>query len=101
MWGDLCFYLVEELSTVNAGLKETQISFHPVEVGYFDTTPWSQDEAGFDGTWSVYPYFESKPDFGDLDVMIGLDSQRRELPPVREAADIITESGRRLGAVAS
>ena len=28
----------------------------------------------------VYPYFESKPDFGDLDVMIGLDSQIRELP---------------------
>ena len=24
-----------------------------------DTTPWGADEAGFDGTWSVYPYFES------------------------------------------
>lgn len=44
-----------------AGLRVLDISDpeNPVEVGHFDTTPWSADEAGFDGTWSVYPYFES------------------------------------------
>ena len=44
-----------------AGLRVLDITDpeHPVEVGHFDTTPWSNDESGFDGTWSVYPYFES------------------------------------------
>ena len=44
-----------------AGLRVLDISDpeNPVEVGHFDTTPWSADESGFDGTWSVYPYFES------------------------------------------
>ncbi len=32
---------------------------NPVEVGFFDTTPTGLNEAGFDGTWSSYPYFES------------------------------------------
>ncbi len=32
---------------------------HPVEVGFFDTTPKNRNVAGFDGTWSSYPYFES------------------------------------------
>ena len=31
----------------------------PVEVGFFDTTPYGTDESGFNGTWSSYPYFES------------------------------------------
>jgi choice-of-anchor B domain-containing protein len=31
----------------------------PVEVGFFDTTPMNLNVAGFDGTWSSYPYFES------------------------------------------
>ncbi len=31
---------------------------NPVEVGYFDTYPPSND-AGFDGAWSVYPFFPS------------------------------------------
>lgn len=31
----------------------------PVEVGFFDTTPGNLNVAGFDGTWSSYPYFES------------------------------------------
>ena len=44
-----------------AGLRVLDISDpeSPVEVGHFDTTPWSDDAAGFDGTWSVYPYFDS------------------------------------------
>ena len=44
-----------------AGLRVLDISDpgNPVEVGHFDTTPWSADASGFDGTWSVYPYFES------------------------------------------
>jgi len=32
---------------------------NPVEIGYFDTTPNNLNVAGFDGTWSSYPYFES------------------------------------------
>jgi len=28
-------------------------------VGFFDTTPMNLNVAGFDGTWSSYPYFES------------------------------------------
>jgi len=49
------------LSNNRAGLRVLDISDpeNPVEVGSFDTTPWSEDTAGFDGTWSVYPYFES------------------------------------------
>ena len=49
------------MSNNRAGLRVLDISDpeNPVELGYFDTTPWSDDESGFDGTWSVYPYFES------------------------------------------
>lgn len=32
---------------------------NPVEVGFFDTTPNNLNVAGFDGTWSSFPYFES------------------------------------------
>ena len=31
----------------------------PVEIGFFDTTPNGKNVAGFDGTWSSYPYFNS------------------------------------------
>ncbi|MCY4400709.1 MAG: choice-of-anchor B family protein [Gemmatimonadetes bacterium] len=49
------------MSNNRAGLRVLDISDpeNPFEIGHFDTTPWSADEAGFDGTWSVYPYFES------------------------------------------
>ena len=49
------------MSNNRAGLRVIDVSDpeNPVEIGYFDTTPWSEDAAGFDGTWSVYPYFES------------------------------------------
>ena len=49
------------MSNNRAGLRVLDISDpeNPAELGYFDTTPWSEDAAGFDGTWSVYPYFES------------------------------------------
>lgn len=44
-----------------SGLRIVDISdpANPVEVGFFDTTPWGNDTAGFDGTWSSYPYFGS------------------------------------------
>lgn len=45
-----------------SGLRILDISdpLHPVEVGYFDTTPFPFDEAGTDyGSWSNYPYFKS------------------------------------------
>ena len=44
-----------------SGLRIIDVSSpeDPIEIGYFDTTPHGTDEAGFDGTWSSYPYFES------------------------------------------
>ncbi|WP_420637398.1 choice-of-anchor B family protein [Candidatus Palauibacter sp.] len=49
------------MSNNRAGLRVLDISDpeNPAEAGSFDTTPWSEDSAGFDGTWSVYPYFAS------------------------------------------
>ena len=49
------------MSNNRAGLRVLDITDpeNPTEAGSFDTTPWSEDAAGFDGTWSVYPYFES------------------------------------------
>ncbi len=49
------------MSNNRSGLRVVDIRDpeNPVEIGFFDTTPWSEDSAGFDGTWSVYPYFES------------------------------------------
>jgi len=31
----------------------------PVEVGYFDTTPYDGDPPGFVGAWTAFPYFDS------------------------------------------
>ncbi len=31
----------------------------PVEVGYFDTTPYEGDPPGFVGAWTAFPYFDS------------------------------------------
>ncbi|MBO6575202.1 MAG: choice-of-anchor B family protein [Rhodothermales bacterium] len=44
-----------------SGLRIVDISDpeNPVEVGHFDTTPYGNDKAGFNGTWSSYPYFGS------------------------------------------
>ena len=44
-----------------AGLRVLDISNveNPVEVGYFDTVPWGEDQPGFAGSWSNYPFFES------------------------------------------
>jgi choice-of-anchor B domain-containing protein len=48
-------------SNYNGGLRVLDISnpLNPVEVGYFDTVPWSPNSPGFDGSWSNYPYFKS------------------------------------------
>jgi Zn/Cd-binding protein ZinT len=29
------------------------------EIGYFDTNPNNNNNANFNGAWSIYPYFES------------------------------------------
>lgn len=44
-----------------AGMRVIDISDprNPVEVGFFDTTPYEGDPAGFAGAWTVYPFFES------------------------------------------
>ena len=48
-------------SNYSSGLRILDISDpeNPVEVGYFDVNPVGDNEAGFNGTWSNYPYFES------------------------------------------
>lgn len=48
-------------SNYSSGLRILDISDpgNPVEVGYFDVNPVGNNEAGFNGTWSNYPYFES------------------------------------------
>lgn len=44
-----------------AGLRVIDVSdpTNPVEVGYFDTVPFGEDQAGFAGAWSNFPYFKS------------------------------------------
>ena len=32
---------------------------NPVEVGYFDTVPFGENQPGFAGSWSNFPYFKS------------------------------------------
>jgi len=48
-------------SNYQAGLRIIDVSDpeNPVEVGHFDTVPFGEDEAGFGGSWSNYPYFKS------------------------------------------
>jgi len=45
----------------SSGLRIIDVSSpeDPREIGFFDTTPYGNNEAGFNGTWSSYPYFES------------------------------------------
>ncbi|MGH7500256.1 MAG: choice-of-anchor B family protein [Longimicrobiales bacterium] len=52
-------YLYE--SNYVSGLRILDISDprNPVEVGFFDTVPWGPDKAGFNGSWSNYPFFPS------------------------------------------
>jgi choice-of-anchor B domain-containing protein len=44
-----------------AGLRVVDISepTAPVEVGYFDTTPYGDNPPGFNGAWTAYPFFDS------------------------------------------
>ncbi|MGM0547027.1 MAG: choice-of-anchor B family protein [Bacteroidota bacterium] len=44
-----------------SGLQVVDISNpeNPEKVGFFDTEPFGEDEPGFAGTWSNYPYFDS------------------------------------------
>lgn len=44
-----------------AGLRVVDISDpeHPVEVGFFDTTPYEGNPPGFNGAWTAFPFFES------------------------------------------
>ena len=44
-----------------AGMRVVDISDPeaPVEVGFFDTTPYGLNPAGFQGAWTAFPFFES------------------------------------------
>jgi len=44
-----------------AGMRLVDISdpLTPVEVGFFDTTPYEGNPPGFNGAWTAYPYFAS------------------------------------------
>jgi choice-of-anchor B domain-containing protein len=48
-------------SNYQAGLRILDITDpeNPLEVGHFDTVPFGEDEAGFGGSWSNYPFFKS------------------------------------------
>jgi len=48
-------------SNYNAGLRILDVSdpAEPKEVAHFDTEPFGDNAAGFNGTWSNYPYFKS------------------------------------------
>lgn len=45
-----------------AGLRVVDISDpeQPVEIGYFDTTPYEGNPPGFGGAWTAFPFFESE-----------------------------------------
>ncbi len=44
-----------------AGMRVVDITNpkEPVEIGFFDTTPYDGNPPGFSGAWTVYPFFES------------------------------------------
>lgn len=44
-----------------AGLRILDVSdpVNPREVGFFDTVPFGENQAGFAGSWSNYPFFKS------------------------------------------
>jgi choice-of-anchor B domain-containing protein len=48
-------------SNYASGLRILDISDvkNPREVGFFDTVPWGDNNPGFTGSWSNYPYFKS------------------------------------------
>jgi choice-of-anchor B domain-containing protein len=57
-------YIVDEVmyqSNYQSGLRVIDISnrTEPVEIGHFDTVPFGDNSAGFGGSWSNYPFFES------------------------------------------
>ncbi len=54
--GDLMYQ-----SNYLSGLRVLDISdrVNPVEVGFFDTVPYGDNNPGTDGSWSNYPFFES------------------------------------------
>ncbi|MCY3487468.1 MAG: choice-of-anchor B family protein, partial [Bacteroidetes bacterium] len=54
--GDLMYQ-----ANFSSGLRIIDVSSpeDPIEVGYFDTTPYGRDGPGYIGTLSSYPYFES------------------------------------------
>ncbi len=46
-------------SNYASGLRVHDVSdpLNPRQIAFFDTTPGDEDEAGYTGTWSNYPYF--------------------------------------------
>jgi len=48
-------------SNYKSGLRVVDISTptKPKEVAHFDTQPYGKNDAGFQGSWSNYPYFDS------------------------------------------
>ena len=57
-------YVVGDLmyqSNYQSGLRILNISdpANPVEVAYFDTVPYGDNGAGFGGSWSNYPFFDT------------------------------------------
>ncbi len=49
------------LANYQAGLRVIDITDreHPVEIGFFDTTPYEGNPPTMGGAWTAYPFFES------------------------------------------
>ncbi|MDQ2669538.1 MAG: choice-of-anchor B family protein [Gemmatimonadota bacterium] len=72
-------------SNYQSGLRIVDITNRtaPVAVGHFDTVPVGEDEPGFGGSWSNYPYFASGTivvTSGDEGLFV-LKKQREQLTP--------------------
>lgn len=72
-------------STYVSGFRVLDISDpeNPTELGHIDTVPYGENEPGFGGSWSNYPYFES----GNIVVTSGAEG----LFVVRPAPDLLSE----------
>jgi choice-of-anchor B domain-containing protein len=52
-------YLYQSNYVSGLRVLDIQDPVNPVEVGFFDTVPYGENQPGFAGSWSNFPYFKS------------------------------------------